>query len=52
MYEYKKEDIEYALSLFPENFGFQYFILKKIGRHLYCRALLNEKALGLEKEYP
>lgn len=51
MYEYKKEDIEYALSLFPENFGFQYFFLKKIGRHLYYRALLNEKALGLEKEY-
>ncbi|EAC8502896.1 Crp/Fnr family transcriptional regulator [Listeria monocytogenes] len=43
VYEYKKEDIEYALSLFPENFGFQYFFLKKIGRHLYYRALLNGK---------
>ncbi len=25
IYEYKKEDIEYALTLFPENFGFHYF---------------------------
>ncbi|MBC1483930.1 Crp/Fnr family transcriptional regulator [Listeria sp. FSL L7-1485] len=43
IYEYKKEDIEYALTLFPENFGFQYFFLKKIGRHLYYRTLLNGK---------
>ncbi|HFQ5770990.1 TPA: Crp/Fnr family transcriptional regulator [Listeria monocytogenes] len=43
VYEYKKEDIEYALTLFPENFGFQYFFLKRIGRHLYYRALLNGK---------
>ncbi|MBC2266535.1 Crp/Fnr family transcriptional regulator [Listeria sp. FSL L7-0083] len=43
VYEYKKEDIEYALSLFPENFGFQYFFLKMIGRHLYYRTLLNGK---------
>lgn len=43
VYEYEKEDIEYALSLFPENFGFQYFFLKKIGRHLYYKALLNAK---------
>ncbi|EAE8347164.1 Crp/Fnr family transcriptional regulator [Listeria monocytogenes] len=44
IYEYKKEDVEYALTLFPENFGFQYFFLKKFGRHLYYRALLNGKA--------
>ncbi|MBF2482536.1 Crp/Fnr family transcriptional regulator, partial [Listeria seeligeri] len=43
VYEYKKEDVEYALTLFPENFGFQYFFLKRIGRHLYYRALLNSK---------
>ncbi|MBK3913668.1 Crp/Fnr family transcriptional regulator [Listeria ivanovii] len=43
IYEYKKEDIEYALTLFPENFGFQYFFLKSIGRHLYYKTLLNGK---------
>lgn len=43
IYEYKKEDVEYALTLFPENFGFQYFFLKKLGRHLFYKALLNGK---------
>ncbi|EAD5709789.1 TPA: Crp/Fnr family transcriptional regulator [Listeria innocua] len=44
IYEYKKQDVEYALTLFPENFGFQYFFLKRFERHLFYRSLLNNKA--------
>ncbi|MBC1429816.1 Crp/Fnr family transcriptional regulator [Listeria seeligeri] len=43
VYEYKKEDIEYALTLFPENFAFQYFFLRQIGRHLFYKTLLSGK---------
>ncbi|PZF88602.1 Crp/Fnr family transcriptional regulator [Listeria ivanovii] len=37
---YKKKDVEYSLSLFPENFGFQYTIMKTIARHGYYKSLL------------
>ncbi|MBC1338747.1 Crp/Fnr family transcriptional regulator [Listeria innocua] len=37
---YKKKDIEYSLSLFPENFGFQYTIMRSIAKHGYYKSLL------------
>ncbi|MBC1376369.1 Crp/Fnr family transcriptional regulator [Listeria farberi] len=37
---YKKNDIEYSLSLFPENFGFQYTIMRTIAKHGYYKSLL------------
>ncbi len=51
---YNKKDVEYFLSLFPENFGFQYTIMKTIARHGYYKSLLqyqnkkNQLAFGLE----
>lgn len=37
---YKKKDIEYSLSLFPENFGFQYTIMRTIAKHGYYKSLI------------
>ncbi|MBC1483186.1 Crp/Fnr family transcriptional regulator [Listeria sp. FSL L7-1485] len=37
---YQKKDIEFALSLFPENFSFQYTIMKTIAMHAYYKSLL------------
>ncbi|ADB67075.1 Crp/Fnr family transcriptional regulator [Listeria monocytogenes] len=37
---YKKKDIEYSLSLFPENFSFQYTIMRTIAKHGYYKSLL------------
>ncbi|MBC1999118.1 Crp/Fnr family transcriptional regulator [Listeria marthii] len=37
---YKKKDIEYSLSLFPENFGFQYTIMRAIAKHGYYKSLI------------
>ncbi|MEE9724377.1 Crp/Fnr family transcriptional regulator [Listeria seeligeri] len=51
---YNKKDVEYSLSLFPENFGFQYTIMKTIARHGYYKSLLqyqnkkNQLAFALE----
>ncbi|EDN8189392.1 Crp/Fnr family transcriptional regulator [Listeria monocytogenes] len=41
---YQKKDIEYALSFFPENFEFQYSIMKSIAKHGYYRSLMLYKA--------
>lgn len=51
---YNKKDVEYSLSLFPENFGFQYTIMKTIAQHGYYKSLLqyqnkkNQLAFALE----
>ncbi|EAC4365881.1 Crp/Fnr family transcriptional regulator [Listeria monocytogenes] len=37
---YQKKDVEFAFSLFPENFEFQYSIMKTIAIHGYYRSLM------------
>lgn len=40
LYKYSKIDMEYFLSMFPENFGFQFFIMKNQTTHLYFKSLM------------
>ncbi|MBF2445290.1 Crp/Fnr family transcriptional regulator [Listeria welshimeri] len=40
LYKYSKLDIEYFLSMFPENFGFQFFIMKNQTTHIYFKSLM------------
>ncbi|EAH3957180.1 TPA: Crp/Fnr family transcriptional regulator [Listeria monocytogenes] len=40
LYKYSKTDMEYFLSMFPENFGFQFFIMKNQTAHIYYKSLL------------
>nr|WP_221630459.1 Crp/Fnr family transcriptional regulator [Listeria farberi] len=40
LYRYSKLDIEYFLSMFPENFGFQFFIMKNQATHIYFKSLM------------
>ncbi|EEJ1214690.1 Crp/Fnr family transcriptional regulator [Listeria innocua] len=40
LYRYSKLDIEYFLSMFPENFGFQFFIMKNQTTHIYFKSLM------------
>ncbi|EII4617359.1 Crp/Fnr family transcriptional regulator [Listeria monocytogenes] len=37
---YQKKDVEFALSRFPENFEFQYSIMKTIAKHGYYSSLM------------
>lgn len=40
LYKYSKIDMEYFLSMFPENFGFQFFIMKNQTTHVYFKSLM------------
>ncbi|EDH0938733.1 Crp/Fnr family transcriptional regulator [Listeria monocytogenes] len=40
LYKYSKADMEYFLSMFPENFGFQFFIMKNQTTHVYFKSLM------------
>lgn len=40
LYKYSKIDMEYFLSMFPENFGFQFFIMKNQTTHIYFKSLM------------
>lgn len=40
LYKYSKTDMEYFLSMFPENFGFQFFIMKNQTTHIYFKSLM------------
>ncbi|MBC1814140.1 Crp/Fnr family transcriptional regulator [Listeria booriae] len=42
IYKYAFSDLEYFLSMFPENFGFQFFIMKEINRHSFLKSLLSD----------
>ncbi|WP_239257165.1 Crp/Fnr family transcriptional regulator [Listeria ilorinensis] len=37
---FKKKDIEYLLSMFPENYGFQFYITKRLASHTYLKSLV------------
>ncbi|WP_181249723.1 Crp/Fnr family transcriptional regulator [Listeria seeligeri] len=41
IYKYAMKDLEYILAMFPENYGFQFFIMKDLAAHLYYKTLLN-----------
>lgn len=41
IYKYAMKDLEYILAMFPENYGFQFFIMKDLATHLYYKTLLN-----------
>ncbi|MBC1969642.1 Crp/Fnr family transcriptional regulator [Listeria marthii] len=40
LYKYSKADMSYFLSMFPENFGFQFFIMKNQTTHVYFKSLM------------
>ncbi|MBC1516247.1 Crp/Fnr family transcriptional regulator [Listeria immobilis] len=40
LYQYSKENIIYFLSMFPENFGFQFFIMKNQATHAYLKSIV------------
>ncbi|EAG2143597.1 Crp/Fnr family transcriptional regulator [Listeria monocytogenes] len=44
IYKYAIEDLEYTLAMFPENYRFQFFIMKNLATHLYYKTLLNSCA--------
>lgn len=44
IYKYSMKDLEYLLSMFPENYGFQFFIMKDLATHLYFKTLLTSGA--------
>ncbi|MCN72841.1 Crp/Fnr family transcriptional regulator [Listeria monocytogenes] len=48
IYKYYMRDLEYLLSMFPENYGFQFFIMKDLAAHLYYKTLLNS-CIGNDK---
>lgn len=41
IYKYAMKDLEYILAMFPENYGFQFLIMKDLATHLYYKTLLN-----------
>ncbi|EBF5181318.1 Crp/Fnr family transcriptional regulator, partial [Listeria monocytogenes] len=42
IYKYSFKDLEYFLSMFPENFGFQFFIMRDLARHAFFKSLFAE----------
>lgn len=42
VYKYTFKDLEYFLSMFPENFGFQFFIMRDLARHAFFKSLSSE----------
>lgn len=42
VYKFSFKDLEYFLSMFPENFGFQFFIMKELTRHSFFKSLLSD----------
>ncbi|MBC2255565.1 Crp/Fnr family transcriptional regulator [Listeria ivanovii] len=40
LYQYSKQNIKYFLSMFPENFGFQFFIMKNQSIHAYLKSIV------------
>ncbi|AHI54741.1 Crp/Fnr family transcriptional regulator [Listeria ivanovii] len=40
LYQYSKQNIQYFLSMFPENFGFQFFIMKNQAIHAYRKSIV------------
>ncbi|MBC1287793.1 Crp/Fnr family transcriptional regulator [Listeria welshimeri] len=42
IYKYSFKDLEYFLSMFPENFGFQFFIMRDLARHSFFKSLFSE----------
>ncbi|MBC2262480.1 Crp/Fnr family transcriptional regulator [Listeria sp. FSL L7-0091] len=42
IYKYTFKDLEYFLSMFPENFGFQFFIMRDLARHAFFKSLFAE----------
>ncbi|WP_185475864.1 Crp/Fnr family transcriptional regulator [Listeria seeligeri] len=40
IYKYSMKDLHYFLAMFPENYGFQFFIMKDLAAHLYYRTQL------------
>ncbi|WP_099224671.1 Crp/Fnr family transcriptional regulator [Listeria costaricensis] len=37
---FKKADVEYLLSMFPENYGFHFYITKQLSTHTYLKSLV------------
>ncbi|EKT6042414.1 Crp/Fnr family transcriptional regulator [Listeria monocytogenes] len=48
IYKFVAKDVEYLLSMFPENYGFQFFIMKDLAKHAYYKSIAVDKA-GPEK---
>ncbi|EAE8346569.1 Crp/Fnr family transcriptional regulator [Listeria monocytogenes] len=42
IYKYSFKDLEYILSTFPENFGFQFFIMRDLAGHAFLKSIFAE----------